>query len=208
MQKRLHDKKAGIAILAVIFIISLTDVILRATVFSDLAASITNYGEVLITAGLSALLIIFALKGKDRLVYILCGVWLGCFVFDQLFGLPALIAAFVSTQANGFSITLENIGILLHIVGMIGIIAIGILLVEYMNDGSICNKAFNFFCIASVLMFLLHSVYGIYGLLSNVASLDVLLAILSNLQRIAMVFLFTFFAYDSAKIQLRKTKLS
>ena len=91
MKNRLHDKKAGIAILALIFIISLADIILRATIFSDIVSTITNYGEVLINALVSALLIIFALTKKDRVFYILCGAWLGCFIFNQIYSLPGLI---------------------------------------------------------------------------------------------------------------------
>ena len=94
MQKRLHDKKAGIVILAVLFILSVADVILRTTVFSNVASTASNYGEVLITAVFSLMLMILALKGKDRAFYILCGVWLSYFVMEQLFYVPFMISSF------------------------------------------------------------------------------------------------------------------
>ena len=62
MKKRLHDKQAGIAILAVIFVISLADVILRATTFREIASTASNYGEALINASFSLTLLVFALK--------------------------------------------------------------------------------------------------------------------------------------------------
>jgi hypothetical protein len=37
---------------------------------------------------------------------------------------------------------------------------------------------------------------------------EVILASLHNLSRIIMIFLFTFFAYDSAKAQLKQTDLT
>ena len=88
MRKRLHDKKAGIAILAVLLILSLADVILRATVYSNVASTASNYGEVLISAAFAVLLIILAITGKDRAFHVLCGIWLGYFVLEQLFDGP------------------------------------------------------------------------------------------------------------------------
>ena len=87
-----------------------------------------------------------------------------------------------------------------------------------MNDGSIYNRAFN---ILSVITVLLHVVtIGISGngliLLSKTTSnIDTtlhssynMLIIFNNIYRIIMVFLFAFFAYDSAKKQLNKVDLS
>ena len=71
MKKRLHDKKAGIAILISLFIISLAYVSLRAAVFSNIPFADFNHGEALITVIFSALLLVFALKGKDRVFYVL-----------------------------------------------------------------------------------------------------------------------------------------
>ena len=205
MKNRLHDKKAGIAILALIFIISLADIILRATIFSDIVSTITNYGEVLINALVSALLIIFALTKKDRVFYILCGAWLGCFIFNQIYSLPGLIANLVSLQINNMSFLIGNIGIILQIVSMICIGIIGGLLVEYMNDGSIYNKAFTILCIVTLLCQIFHVIIGILIVTSGDSTAKIfILAILNGLYNMAMVFLFTIFAYDSAKKQLSK----
>ncbi len=205
MKKRLHDKKAGIVILAVLFILSLADVILRATVFSNIASTITNYGEALITAAFSVLLLFFALKGKDRVFYILCGVWLAYFVMNQLYGLPSMIADLnrYITTSNIFG----TIAAFAHVFSIICIIAIGALLVEYMNDGTIYNKAFNFLCAITVILLLFlffHTQNDAFSFGHSFA----ILASLHELSRLAMVFLFTFFAYDSAKHQLKKTDLT
>ena len=205
MKKRLHDKKAGIAILAVIFVISLADVILRATTFREIASTASNYGEALINASFSLILLVFALKGKDRVLYILCGAWLGYFVLNQLYGLPNMIETLVRclNTANIFG----SIASIAHIFSIISIVAIGVLLVEYMNDGTIYNKAFNTLCIVTVvlLMFLFfHTQNDAF----SYGRPFVMLASLHELSRLAMVFLFTFFAYDSAKAQLKKTDLS
>ena len=209
MKNRFHDKKAGIAILFVLLVLSLVDVILRATVFSNFAYTITNYGEVLITSVLSVLLIIFYFVKKDRIFYILCGAWIGCFILNQLFSLPSLIANFVAIQNNGTSFTLGNIGIILQILSMLCIVAIGGLFVEYMNDGSIYNVAFNILCIVTVLSQLIHVIIGVVLVTSGNSSDKVfILAILNGLSNMTMVFLFTFFAYDSAKKQLNKVNFS
>ena len=93
MKKRLHDKKAGIAILIVLFIISLADVILRSITFGNMVATSANHGEVFMTAVFSLLLIFFAIKGKDRIFHILCGVLLGFFVLEQFMGLPYIVSS-------------------------------------------------------------------------------------------------------------------
>jgi hypothetical protein len=77
-----------------------------------------------------------------------------------------------------------------------------------MNDGSIYNKAFNIFCAIAVVMLLLLALHnGVYDALI-LGRTEVFLASLHNLSRITMIFLFTFFAYDSAKAQLKKTNLT
>ena len=205
MKNRPRDKKAGIIILAVLFIISLADVILRATTLENIASTAANHGEVFMTAILSLLLIIFALKGKDRIFYILSGAWLGYFAFNQLFDLPEIISMFFGAMKNYDGFT--DFAILFHVLSMVCIIAIGALLVEYMNDGTIYNKAFNILCTITILTFVVNIVLGIYDIVV-LNDISAVLAILNNLSRAAMVFFFTFFAYDSAKMQLEKTKLA
>jgi hypothetical protein len=213
MKKRLHDKKAGIAILAALIVISLTDVILRG-LFSQGSMSFLPYmGEPFINIVFSALLIIFAIKGKDRLFYLLCGTFLAYFVLNQLFGLPKTVSTLVMVIKDiefwGVRTLIVNIW---NIVGVLCIIAIGGLLVEYMHDGTIYDKAFNILCVVTVVLILAYAVFGAYGMISGIVSQNlvpvVVVEVLNHLQRITMLFLFTFFAYDSAKGQLKKTDLS
>ena len=205
MKKRLHDKKAGIAILVALIVISLAEVVLRSVILKETMFNLSNAGDPMITALFSLLLITFALKGKDRIFHILCGVWLGFFVMNQLYNLPRLIADTVECfNAGSFNPAMCN---LIHALSMIGIVAIGALLVEYMNDGSIYNKAFNILCaITAVLLLLLALHNGVYDALV-LGRTEVILGSLHNLSRITMVFLFAFFAYDSAKHQLKKANL-
>ena len=81
------------------------------------------------------------------------------------------------------SFGVPSLGGIIRVAVSIFIIALGALLVEYMNDGTI---------------------YDIVIL----KDISAVLAILNNLSRGAMLFLFTFFAYDSAKLQLKKVKIS
>lgn len=205
MKNRLHDKKAGIAILVIIFILSVVDVILRATIFSNIASSVSNYGEPLITAVISIMLLIFAFKGKDRIFYILCGGWIGFFVFKQLIDFPTMVLTFFAAMQNSEGFT--DFAILIHIVSMVCIIAIGGLVVEYLNDGTIYGKAFNILCLITLLTFVVNIIFAIYDIVV-LKDISALLAILNNISRATFVFLFAFFAYDSAKKQLSKVDFS
>jgi hypothetical protein len=98
------------------------------------------------------------------------------------------------------------VGAVVRILGMVGIIAVGVLLVEYMTDGTIYNKAFNVLCITTLLLLVATIAFSIYGAVTVYS--DFLLDTFHNLYRVAMVFMFTFFAYDSAKAQLKKTNLT
>jgi hypothetical protein len=97
---------------------------------------------------------------------------------------------------------------LIHALSMICIVVIGALLIEYMNDGSIYNKVFNIFCAITAVLLLLLTLHNIVYDALILGRTEVFLASLHNLSRITMVFLFTFFAYDSAKAQLKKTDLT
>ena len=213
MKKRLHDKKAGIVILAVLSILSLADVILRCVFLQESVFSQPYMGEPFITLVLSVLLIIFALRGKDRLFYILCGSFLAYFVLNELFELPQVASTlFMIIKDFDFWGVRTVIVEIWHVASMLCVIAIGGLLVEYINDGSIYNKAFNILCIVAFVLMLLYAAFGIYGVISGIVSqnliLSVVVNVLNHLQRLTMLFLFTFFAYDSAKAQLKKTNLS
>ena len=206
MKNRLHDKKAGIAILVALIIISLVEVVLRSVILKEAMFNLANAGEPIITAAISLLLLTFALKGKDRVFYILCGIWLGFFVLNQLYGLPGMIADTIARfGAGSLNTAMCN---LIHALSMICIVVIGALLVEYMNDGSIYNKAFNIFCAITVVLLLLLALHNVVYDVVLLGRNEVILAALHNVSRVALVFLFTFFAYDSAKAQLKKTDLT
>ena len=207
MKKRLHDKKAGIAILVALIIISVAEIIFRA-VAMGLEAVITtaNFGEQLAVIALAAIILVLTAKGKDRACFICYGAWIAYFVLDQVFELPGAVTGFIQMAQPEMGTPFLAIGAIVRVLGMVGIIAIGVLLVEYMSDGTIYNKAFNVLCIATVLLLaatIAGSIYSAVALHSEFA-----LETFNSLYRIAMVFMFTFFAYDSAKHQLKKVKLS
>ena len=216
MKNRLHDKKAGIAILVSLIIISVAEVIYRAVVANGIAFSTANFGEQLTVIIFALMILIFTAKGKDRVCYILYGALIAYFVMDQAFELPGIVGDFVIN----FSQTRMAISIGLRLVSMLCIIALSALLVEYMNDGSIYNRAFNTLCVITVLLHIVTIGMSIYSVVTGVAiktpngiELDLyqkqnILVIFNNLYRIGMVFLFVFFAYDSAKKQLNKVDFS
>lgn len=208
MKKRLHDKKAGIAILISLIIISLADIIFRATAIGlEAVLTTSNLGEQLAVIALAVTILILTAKGKDRACYICYGAWAGYFVLDQLFELPGTIVGVLNLMTQPQEIpVIFHVGGLIHILMMVAIFAIGVLLVEYMTDGTICNKAFNGLCIVTVLLIVSKTVISLLG--TSTADIAFLLDTFHNLYLIAMVFMFTFFAYDSAKHRLAKTNLT
>ena len=204
MKKRLHDKKAGIVFLAALIIISLADIISRVAILGEAVYTARNLGEQLAVVVLAATILILGAKGKDRICYICYGAWIGYFVLDQLFELPGMIATLIKAiTSNGYGIS----ALIFTIIASLGFIAIGALLVEYMNDGSIYNRAFNTVCTITVLSVLAAMIMNIIGV-STGDPASVMLIIFYNLYRLAMVFMSAFFAYDSAKHQLKKTDLT
>ena len=213
MKNRPRDKKAGIIILAALIVISLAEIIFRAAAMG-LEAVITtaNLGEQLAVIALAVTILVLTAKGKDRACYISYGAWAGYFILDQFFELPGMIGNLLSNISN----PVATLSIVIHLLTMVCIIVIGVLLVEYMSDGTICNRAFNTFCLFAILLLAFSILISAAGLIfapSDGAEIILLkkqntLIIFNNLYRIAMVFLFTFFAYDSAKAQLKKTNLS
>ena len=209
MKKRLHDKKAGIAILAALIIISLAEIVSRVLILKESMLNTDTTGEPAIIVLLAAIIMIMTFRGKDRACYICYGAWLGYFVFNQIFELPGLISTLISIlNSNNWVFTIGNLAFLCRILSMITIIAIGVLLVEYMNDGTICNRAFNGLCIATFVLILTNIVISVCVAIQGLYPMDILIQAINNMSRLAMVFLFTFFAYDSAKAQLKKTNLT
>jgi hypothetical protein len=205
MKKRLHDKKAGIAILIALILVILGDMIFRAVALDEAILVTPNLGEPVIIICVALGIIALALTGKDRACYIIYGAWIAYFMFDQLLDLPSVIINMVAhihyATGNGLII----VAMLLRIFSMVCIIAIGALLVEYMIDGTIYNKAFNALCFATILMLVAYACIAIVGVVIS-GDNSYWLAVFNILYYITMVFLFTFFAYDSAKHQLKKTK--
>jgi hypothetical protein len=76
-----------------------------------------------------------------------------------------------------------------------------------MNDGTIYNRAFNALCVVTIVLYLISIVIGAFDI-ANGMPMDIALDIFSKAKDITMIFLFTFFAYDSAKAQLKKTNLT
>ena len=210
MKKRLHDKKAGIAILISLIIISLAEVIYRAVAMGKAVLTTANLGEQLAVIALAAIILVLTAKGKDRACYICYGAWIGYFVLDQLFELPGAIISIISSFESNIDMAGQVMGLvcnILFVLSSITIVAIGALLVEYMTDGTIYNRAFNVLCVLTSVMILCTVIVPVFGAITTGLP-EVWLAVFNNLYRLIMVFLFTFFAYDSAKAQLKKTDLT
>ena len=212
MKNRLHDKKAGIAILISLIIISLAEIIFRAVAMGEAVLTTSNLGEQLAVIALAVTIFILTAKGKDRTCYILYGAWAFYFILDQLFEFPGMIGTLMSNISN----PVVTLSIVIRMLTMVCVIAIGVLLVEYMSDGTICNRAFNALCITTIALLTVSLLWAIYQLaFSSIEGAQNLifknqnvLVIFNNVYRIVMVFFLTFFAYDSAKIQLKKTNLT
>ena len=207
MKNRLHDKKAGIAIIVSLIVLSLAEIIFRHFFLREMISSTANYAETLAVIILALAILIFTLKGKDRVCYILYGAWIAYFVLDQFFELPGHLIYVISSLANVGTVSNVSIiiylGLIVHALSYVGIIVMGILLVEYMNDGSIYNRAFNITFALTLMLLLVSVCIGIYNVVMG-SPIDLLLLVFNNIYRIIMIFLFTFFAYDSAKKQLNK----
>ena len=209
MKNRLHDKKAGIVILVSLILISVAEIIYRAVVAGDRIYTTSNLGEQLVVLGLALIILILTAMGKDRACYILYGAWIGYFVLDQVFELPGAIIDLVHMADM-------PLGGIIRVLISISIIGIGVLLAEYMNDGTIYNKLFNIFCLFAVLFVLVAIFMSVNALIDGMSrhsndmvireqlKVNVTFDLFNNLYRGAMIFLSTFFAYDSAKKQLSK----
>ena len=115
MKKRLHDKKAGIAILLALIIISLAEIIFRAVAMGLDAMSTANFGEQTAVIALAVAILILTAKGKDRACYICYGAWAGYFILDQLFELPGNIVGFIMLLAGKITLPSPAVAIVMHI---------------------------------------------------------------------------------------------
>ena len=217
MIKKLQGEKARIAILITLIITSLVEVLFRAIVMKEATLGIANAGEQVAIIALAAAVLLFMAKKNDKLSYITCGALVAYFVMDQLIEFPGMIgnlAANISEPAIIISVTIR-------LLTMVGIVAIAALLAEYVNDGSIYNRAFNVVFWLTILLHVASVAFSVVGLVltsnlaevPNAAELALLqkqnvLIIFNEIYRIIMVVLFTSFAYDSAKRQLNRENLT
>jgi hypothetical protein len=168
----------------------------------------SNVGEQVATVITAIIILILTAKGKDRACYICYAAWIGYFVFDQLFELPGMLTDTTDLIFKPtFEIVVGDFAVIFRLLSMISILAIGVLLVEYMNDGTIYNRAFNTLCIITIVMILASVGIALYDV-TTLNESRIWLDIFNNLYRMTMVFMFTFFAYDSAKHQLKKVNFS
>ena len=207
MKNRLHDKKAGIAILVSIIVIALTEIVFRIIFYKESLHEIASYnlGEQITVIFLASIILFFGAKGKDRICYLCFTAWIGYFVIDQMFQVPKVIMDVIPFTSEGLNTS--TLVPIFYLVSLLCIIVLGALLVEYMNDGSIYNRAFNGFSIVAILTIIASIIVNVIVVI-NSKNMIVLLSSFHNLYRLAMVFLFAFFAYDSAKKQLSKVDFS
>ena len=207
MKKRLHDKKAGIAILLALIVLAVIEIAFRLVVNHESMLDIASYnlGEQLTVIALAASILCFNAKGKDKLSYLFYAAWIGYFVIDQMYQLPKVLLDVVAYTAQDVSTSI--LVPVFYLVSILCIIALGVLLVKYMNNGSIHNQAFNTFSVVAILSILASTIVNVVVVISSKETM-VLLSSIHNMHRLAMIFLFTFFAYDSAKLQLKRVKFS
>lgn len=213
MIKRLQGQKARIAILITLIVTALADVLFRAIVMKEAALGVANAGEQVAIVVLAAITLLFMAKKNDKLAYVSCGALVAYFVMDQLIELPGMIG----NLAVNISDPTIALSIALRVLTMVGIVAIAVLLAEYVNDGSIYNRAFNVTFWLTVILHVVSIASSVAGfvIIGNIADAPVallqkqgMLVIFNDVYRIIMVVLFTSFAYDSAKVQLKKTNLT
>lgn len=208
MKKRFHDKKAWFAILHALAVIALAEVIFRAVALREFSFTTSNFGEQLAIIALAVIITVLTKKGKERACYICYGAWIGYFVLDQLFEIFGVILRVLNLISQEDDAVISGVvaGGIIRVAIMVCIIAIGVLLAEYMNDGTIYNRAFNGICIAAVLLLVVNIAISINWAVT--VDFTFWLDTFHNLYSLTMIFLFTFFAYDSAKTQLKKTDLT
>ena len=217
MIKKLQGEKARIAILITLIITALAEVLFRAIVMKEAALGVANAGEQVAILVLAATVLLFMAKKNDKLAYISCGALVAYFVMDQLIELPGMIGNLFANISEPAII----ISIAIRLLTMVGIVVIAVLLAEYVNDGSIYNRAFNVTFWLIILLHVLSIAFSVSGLVFTGTSAEVpngadlallqkqnVLIIFNEIYRIVMVVLFVAFAYDSANRQLKRENLT
>ena len=210
MKNRLHDKKASTITVFALLIVSLIETVVRA-LQPNYAFSVTDLGEPFAIAIFAVIILIYTFMKKDRICYICYITFIGWFLLEEFLSLPGTIKTLADTIINADAIaavangsaTMPIVSIVIHLLTSISIVAIGVLVLEYLTDGSIYKNAFNVFCIIAILLLLSAIVINIIGF-SVAGTVEIGLLILNNFHRIIMIFMFTCFAYDIAKKQLGK----
>ena len=216
MKKTLQGTKSRIAILITLIVTAFAEVLFRALVMKEAALSVANAGEQVAIIVLAAVVLLFMAKKNDKLSYVACGALVAYFVMDQLIELPGMIGNLIANISEPST----AITIAIRLLTMVGIVLIAVLLAEYVNDGSIYNRAFNVVFWITLLLHVAAICIAIYGFVifrgvTDVpAGMDIALmqkqatlVIFNDVYRIIMVLLFTSFAYDSAKRQLKRENL-
>ena len=216
MKKTLQGTKSRIAILITLIVTAFAEVLFRALVMKEAALSVANAGEQVTVIVFAAIILLFMAKKNDKLSYISCGALIAYFVMDQLFELPGMIGNLIANISEPST----AITIAIRLLTMVGIVLIAVLLAEYVNDGSIYNRAFNVVFWITLLLHVAAICIAIAGFVifrgvTDVpAGMDIALmqkqatlVIFNDVYRIIMVLLFTSFAYDSAKRQLKRENL-
>ena len=210
MKNRLHGKKACTITVFALLIVSLIETVVRA-LQPNYAFSVTDLGEPFAIAIFAVIILIYTFMKKDRICYICYIAFISWFLLEEFLSLPGTIKTLADTIINADAIaavangsaTMPIVSIVIHLLTSISIVAIGVLVLEYLTDGSIYNNAFNVFCIIAILLLLSAIVINIIGF-SVAGTVEIGLLILNNFHRIIMIFMFTCFAYDIAKKQLSK----
>ena len=217
MKQNLYNKKSRIAILVTLILVALAEVLFRAIAVGALALSTANAGEQITVIAFALITLIFTAKGNDKIAYICCGALIAYFVMDQLFELPGVIENLIANISEPHIV----ISIAIRLLTMVGVVVIAVLLAEYVNDGSIYNRAYKVTYWATILLHVASVLFSVSAFFAagtvtdapSGAELAVLqnqgvLIIFNDLYRIVMVVLFTSFAYDSANRQLKREALA
>ena len=207
MKHGIHDKKTRPSILISLIIVALAEIIFRAVAVGEAALSTANAGEQFTVIIFAAIILFFTAKGNEKLTYITCGVLIAYFVMDQLFELPGMIANLIANISS----PIIAVTIAIRLLTMVGVVVIAALLAEYVNDGSIYNRTFIATYWITVLLHAAAICLSIGCIISGKApdlQQDTTLVIFNDAYRIVMVILFVSFAYDSAKLQLNREKVS
>ena len=208
------------ALLVSLILIAVAEIIFRAVCLGKETLSTPNLGEQIAVLAFASVLLVLLATGKERACFLCYAAWIGYFVLDLVFELPGTVILFITNVLESNIPLVEGLVPFFQLISMLGVIGLGVLLVEYLNDGTIYNGAFNVISLITVslisisiigytvLIFaspIINELFSSTGLELGLRPEQIALAVFNGAYRLTMVFMFTFFAYDSAKHQLKKT---